>query len=166
MDSWTLVRRSLRFYWRTHLGVVAGAAVASAVLVGALVVGDSIRHSLRRFALLRLGGVELALAPRDRFFRSQLADELMSGALGLAAPVLDLRGVAASADGGARANQVHVLGVDARFWRLGGAGDLLGGLDARKAWATTTLVKSPAFSPSMALSSKTRPAASKSPVSM
>jgi hypothetical protein len=38
-----LVTKSIRHYWRTHLGVVAGAAVATAVLVGAMVIGDSVR---------------------------------------------------------------------------------------------------------------------------
>ena len=41
----TLIRRSLRFHWRSHLGVVLGAAMGSAALIGALVVGDSVRES-------------------------------------------------------------------------------------------------------------------------
>ena len=32
----SLLIRSLRFYWRSHIGVVAGVALASAVLTGAL----------------------------------------------------------------------------------------------------------------------------------
>ena len=40
----TLIRRSLRFHWRAHVGVVLGAAVGSAALIGALVVGDSVRE--------------------------------------------------------------------------------------------------------------------------
>src|SRR5713226_6406908 len=47
MTIWTLIRRSLRFHARAHIGVVLGAAVGSAALVGALVVGDSVRGSLR-----------------------------------------------------------------------------------------------------------------------
>ena len=46
MKSRTLIKRSLRYHWRSHLGVVLGAAVATAVLVGALAVGDSVRYSL------------------------------------------------------------------------------------------------------------------------
>ena len=37
---------SIRFHWRSHLGVVLGAAVGSAALVGALVIGHSVRRSL------------------------------------------------------------------------------------------------------------------------
>lgn len=124
MKAPSLVARSLRFYWRTHLGVAAGAAVAVAVLVGALVVGDCVRGSLKAMALARLGRTDLALATEDRFFRAKLAEEL-APALGAVAPVLQLRGIAASHDGSARINGIQVLGVDKRFWALGGARELL-----------------------------------------
>ena len=64
MNLRTLVARSLRFHWRSHLGVVLGTAVATTVLVGALVVGDSVRYSLRSLALRRLGSVAVALTGR------------------------------------------------------------------------------------------------------
>jgi ABC-type lipoprotein release transport system permease subunit len=103
-----LILRSLRFYWRTHLGVLAGVAVTCAILTGALVVGDSVRFSLRQLALARLGRVTHALATGDRFFREKLADE--TGTV----PVLMVRGTVSG-----RANDVQIVGVDERFWRLG-----------------------------------------------
>ena len=42
------MRRSLIHFWRINLAVLLGAAVATAVLTGALLVGDSVRGSLRR----------------------------------------------------------------------------------------------------------------------
>jgi len=45
------------------------------VLTGALVVGDSMRSSLRRLTLERLGRIDELLVA-DRFFRAELADEL------------------------------------------------------------------------------------------
>ncbi|HIE30600.1 TPA: ABC transporter permease [Candidatus Poribacteria bacterium] len=118
MTTWTLVKRGLRFYWRTHLGVMMGAAVAAAILVGALVVGDSVRHSLKILALSRLGEVQLALAPQNRYFRAELADDLAAALNAATAPVLVLPGIAANSDGTARANRVQTLGVDERFWDL------------------------------------------------
>ena len=50
-----LVLRSLVYYWRTNLAVVLGVATAVAVLAGALLVGDSVRGSLRDLVLQRLG---------------------------------------------------------------------------------------------------------------
>src|SRR5258706_8887248 len=102
MTLWTLVWRSLRFHARAHLGVVLGAVVGSAALVGALVVGDSVRGSLREMALARLGNVDVALSGGDRFFRDDL--EL---APAQSAPVLQVSGSAALPDGSARANRVQ-----------------------------------------------------------
>lgn len=121
-----LARRSLRFYWRTHLGIALGVAVATAIIVGALLVGDSVRYSLRRLALARLGNVHLALVAHGRFFRAALADEIGAAlaaetddpAAARTAPVLRLRG--SVANGEQRANAVQVLGVDDRFWQLVG----------------------------------------------
>ena len=108
----TLILRSLRFHLRSHLGVLLGATLGSAILIGALLVGDSVRGSLRDMALARLGKVEAAMATGDRLFRAELATNLK------AAPVLALPGTANSADGSRRANRVHVLGVDESFWKL------------------------------------------------
>ena len=113
MTSVTLILRSLRFYWRTHLSVLAGVALTSAILTGALAVGDSVRQSLRQLALLRLGHITDAVLPSDRLFRSALADETGT------APVLLLTGTVTLPDGSARANDVQVAGVDERFWKLG-----------------------------------------------
>src|SRR5437763_15436982 len=60
-----LVVRNLVFHWRGNLAVMLGVAVGSAVLTGALLVGDSLRGSLRERAERQLGGVDAAaLFPR------------------------------------------------------------------------------------------------------
>ena len=123
MTSLELIIRSVRYYWRTHLGVVAAAAVTAAVLVGALLVGDSVRHTLASQARLRLGRTRLTVASADGFFTAALADSLASSLKAPTAPVLQLRGLAAG--DGTRANGVQVLGVDERFWRLGPRGEVL-----------------------------------------
>ena len=55
MTLWSLVRRSATYHWRTNLAVCLGVAAAVSVLGGALIVGDSVRGSLRDLALGRLG---------------------------------------------------------------------------------------------------------------
>ena len=54
--------RSLIHYWRQHLAMMLGTAVATSVLTGALLVGDSFRGSLRRLTVERLGEVTHAVA--------------------------------------------------------------------------------------------------------
>ena len=117
----TLIRRSLRFYWRTHLSVLAGVVLASAILTGSLVVGDSVRFTLKQLALARFGGVTQALTLPEHFFCTKLADDLATELKSTVAPVLWLRGSAVMPDGRALANDVQVLGVEERFWKLGGA---------------------------------------------
>ncbi len=48
MSLFTFILSSARHYWRGHLGLVLGAFFASAILSGSLLVGDSVRASLRR----------------------------------------------------------------------------------------------------------------------
>lgn len=70
-----LVLRSLQFHATKHLAVILGVMAATAVLTGALVVGDSVRQSLRHLTLDRLGRIDHLLLV-DRFFRAELATEL------------------------------------------------------------------------------------------
>jgi len=118
MKASTLVLSGARYYWRTHLGVVLGAALGALVLTGALLVGDSVKATLRAQALARVGKADVAMASGDRFFRGALAQSLGSNV----APLLLLRCSLGRADGTERVNAAQLLGVDDRFWRLSPAG--------------------------------------------
>lgn len=121
MNLWRLAHRSLTFYWRTNLGVVLTVVASTAILTGALVVGDSVRYSLRRMVLSRLGATQFALISQDRFFRDQLAEELAEELKTTTAPLLQVRGVVSDGEDTRRANSIEVLGVDERFFEIGGS---------------------------------------------
>ncbi|MHC4369861.1 MAG: ABC transporter permease [Planctomycetota bacterium] len=123
MNLWSLVKKSLSFYWRTNLGVLLAVVVSTAVLTGALVVGDSVRHSLMMMVKARLGSTELALVSQNRFFTAALADDLSADLNVTVAPVLRLRGLIATADDTRLVNKIEVLGVDERFFEIGAAED-------------------------------------------
>ena len=111
--------RSLTYYWRTHLAVVWGVAMAVSVLTGALLVGDSVRASLRDLFLTRLGATDhLVTAPF--FFREQLADELPSpgDGIGAACPLIALEGLVTHEPSGRRSSGIQIYGVDERFWQF------------------------------------------------
>lgn len=119
MTFWTLIWRGLRYHARAHFGVVLGAAIGTAALTGALLVGDSVRETLHRRALQRLGPFEYALAPADRFFEASLARRLSSGLAensGGVQSVLMLPAVLTAREGAARVNQALVLGVEGSFF--------------------------------------------------
>jgi putative ABC transport system permease protein len=105
------MKDTLRYYWRSHVAVVAGATVATAVLAGALLVGDSVRGSLRELALDRLGEVDHALLA-EGFFREELARS--TGGV----PVVLLQGAAVAPGTGLRASGVNVLGIDGDYAAL------------------------------------------------
>lgn len=109
-----LILNSLRFYRRSHLGVLLGTVLATAVLTGSLLVGDSVDGSLRKFALQRLGGIHFAMQTPNRFFSSDLAERISPDA----AAVLQLRGMAIA--DARQINQVQVTGCDSNFWSFAG----------------------------------------------
>ncbi len=119
MSLGRLAWRGLTFHRRRHGAVALGLGVASAVLTGALVVGDSVRASLRAIARVRLGEVEYAVDGGAHRVRPAVAAALESALEADVAPVLRLAGSATNGDGALSVGRVQVLGVDARFWRLG-----------------------------------------------
>ncbi len=117
---------SLRHYWRPHVAVALATAITTAVLVGSLLVGDSMRGSLRDLVVERLGQIDTVLVG-DRFFRAELANVALElpvegdGAGGReveAAPVILLRGAATAPGVGSRASSVDIVGVDESFLGL------------------------------------------------
>jgi hypothetical protein len=118
MNRGRLILRGVQHFRRTHLGLVLGAMVASSILVGSLLVGASVRLSLREQAEQRIGAIDSVLASHDRFFRDQLAAGLSAGGTHCA-PVLQLAGIAATGDGSRRVHEVQAFGVDDRFFALG-----------------------------------------------
>jgi ABC-type lipoprotein release transport system permease subunit len=121
-----LLRRNLFYHWRGNLAVLLGIAVGTAVLTGALLVGDSLRGSLRDLTRTQLGWVDNALVA-GRFFRQDLAVELGAGQFSSA---ILLQGAASSTPDPSeksssrfirRARRVAILGVDDRFWLDGAA---------------------------------------------
>ena len=105
-----------------------GVAVATAVLTGALLVGDSVRGSLRDLTLQRLGRIDSALVT-GHMFRAALADELAAdaefeAAIHRAEPAILMTGTlqAGSGKDAARATRVNVIGCRESFWSLGQGG--------------------------------------------
>jgi len=123
MKTSTLILRSLMHYWRIHVAVFLGVVAGTAVISGALIVGDSVRESLKAMSLARLGGVDLALHS-PRFIREETADILaerpeIQDVLSGVAPALIMDGsLVRERDDGTvtdRAGGIRVFGIDDRF---------------------------------------------------
>ncbi len=128
MSPLRLILASLLHHWRVNLAVACGVAAGAAVLTGALLVGDSMRGSLRHLTLDRLGRIDDVLVA-EQFFREQLAEELAAEPqfkehFADAVPAILLRASLQNTDTESprRANRVNLLGCDESFWRLGSGG--------------------------------------------
>ena len=109
----SLLKRSLAYYWQTNLVVIVGVAIAVAVLAGALLIGASVRGSLRDLVSQRLGRTDQIVVSTG-FFREQLATDVGG------APLIALEGVLEHEASHRRAGGVKVYGVDERFWQFNG----------------------------------------------
>lgn len=120
MTPWKIAINSLFHYWRSNLAIALGAAIATAVLTGALLVGDSMRSSLRNLMLDQLGEIDSILVSSG-FFREQLTEELPENVGGDVSPMILFPNgtIERRSDGRThRAANVNVLGVKDSFWKF------------------------------------------------
>ena len=115
-----LALNSLTHYWRLNLCLALGVFLASAVLTGSLVVGDSVRATLAEQGMLRVGNIDQALVGGERFFTEEMAERVgtETGTLGTVAPAILTLGTARNEDGSRRANRVQLIGVTGSFWSM------------------------------------------------
>jgi putative ABC transport system permease protein len=121
MQTLPLRRRSLTYYWPTNLAVILGVVTAVAVLAGALLVGDSVRASLRDLVVQRLGQTDQVIVSTG-FFRDQLASDLqadpefIAAGFSAACPLVALEGTVTHEPSKRVGSRIKVYGVDERFW--------------------------------------------------
>jgi putative ABC transport system permease protein len=113
-----LIYRSLRFYKKQHLAIVIGTIISTAVLTGALIIGDSVRGSLHSLVDMRLGNAEFVMQTGDRFVTNDLADKISQDLSVKTASVLHLHGIVVHTENQKRLNKKQVLGVTNSFWEL------------------------------------------------
>lgn len=141
MRTSTLLARNLTWYWRTNLAVVLGVATAAGVLGGALLVGDSVRASLRELVLGRLGDAQYVVS-RPGFFREQLA-----GSFGSAHPMIASKGMVVHQASGRRALGVEIYGIEGQDGPAMLSSALAGELGAKPGDALLIRVEKPSTIP-------------------
>ena len=100
---------SLKHFWQIHLTVALCTAVATGVLAGALIVGDSVRGSLRSLTTERLGAIQHALLA-DHFFQPDLLQRENK------VPAILLNGTIVAPQTQTRASKVNIAGVTDGFF--------------------------------------------------
>jgi ABC-type antimicrobial peptide transport system permease subunit len=127
LTVFTFLIRSLIYHWRSNLLLVIGCAIGAIILIGAIMVGDSLKTSLRLVTSYRLGTVQNALLSTNGTIRQSLADSLHAKVSVAVAPVLVTNGTISSSHPGMSKMypthfSVSINGVDNRFWSMGLSG--------------------------------------------
>ena len=100
---------SFKYFWRIHFIVALCTAVATGVLAGALIVGDSVKGSLRGLTKERLGTIQHALLA-DRFFPPDVLNRQNT------VSAILLNGTIVAPQTQTRASRVNILGVPENFF--------------------------------------------------
>ena len=100
---------SLKHFWQIHLTVALCTAVATGVLAGALIVGDSVRGSLKSLTTERLGAIQHVLLA-DHFFQPDLLQRENK------VPAILLNGTIVVPQTQTRASKVNIAGVTDDFF--------------------------------------------------
>ena len=119
-----MIWAGMRHSWRVSGSVALGVATATAVIVGALLVGDSMRGSLRGLTVERLGKTEVAILPGGFFDPDGI---IRDGPPPIPLIMFDSGIVEArdtESDGSIRrAGAVQIIGCDDSFWQLDVSGN-------------------------------------------
>ena len=112
MYIFKLILKSAWFYRKLNLTIILGIALSTAILVGALIIGDSVKYSLQQITVQRLGKTSQVITAGERLFGQQLAAELAAKTGVETTAMLRANGFGVIDGGDIRINQLAVWGVD------------------------------------------------------
>ena len=113
MSLFKFILKSAWFYRKLNLTIILGIALSTAILVGALIIGDSVKYSLQQITVQRLGKTSQVITAGERLFGQQLATELAEKTGTETSALLRANGFGVIDGGDLRINQLAVWGVDA-----------------------------------------------------
>ena len=118
MSLYKLILKSAWFYRKLNLTIILGIALSTAILVGALIIGDSVKYSLQQITVQRLGNTSQVITAGERLFRQQLASELSAKSGIQTSALLRANGFGVIDGGELRINQLAVWGVDSTLGKF------------------------------------------------
>ena len=151
MSLFKIAMRSFAYYLHSNFVLALGVAAATAVLTGALIVGDSMRTSLRNLALDRLGRID-QIVVSDGFFGAEVANQIeqteeFKSQYSIAIPVIlfpngSVEISDGNSNGAVRASGVNVFGIPPEFWQLADTNELaMPAISARQIVINETLAQ-------------------------
>jgi len=112
MSIFKLTLKSAWFYRKMNLTIILGIALSTAILVGALIIGDSVKYSLQQITVQRLGQTSQVITAGERLFGQHFAIDLATKTGVKTTALLRANGFGVIEGGELRINQLAVWGVD------------------------------------------------------
>lgn len=118
MNHLRLVVRSFGYFLPGNLATSVGLAIATAVVCGAMIIGDSLTKSLEQIVDHRLGMITHTITAGDRIFTESMGRSIDSNPGMAATTVLQTEAVVTVQGSQLRANQVNIYGITDCFPKL------------------------------------------------
>ena len=115
MSLFSLIVRSLKYYFRGHLTVALGIAITTAIITGALIVGDSVKYSLEQITYYRLGSITHVVNSGERYLTQSLSNKIAQQTGIKATSALRIKGTGIVGGGKYRIENIQVWGIDSSF---------------------------------------------------
>ncbi len=115
MTLFRYIIKSILHYAKLNIATILGVALSTAILVGALIIGDSVKYSLQQITIERLGNTDAVITAGERLFTRQLAENISKNSNLKTSAVLRANGIAIVDGGQVRVNQLQVWGIDSLF---------------------------------------------------
>ena len=118
MNLYRLILRTFKHYLSNNLAAAAGIAISTAVICGAIIVGDSLKQSMLEIVEYRLGETTHTLTAGERIFTAKLAQnmERLSGYRTI--PMLKSEAVLSNEGGALRLEQAQIWGTNVQAFQL------------------------------------------------
>lgn len=119
MSILRLAFRGFIYNWRLSISLVLGTFIASSILTGSLLVGDSVKKTLSNRANERIGKINSSLICGDRFVTTDLVASIQDNDnKNIWSSSLRFSGTLSTPDKTKRSNTINLNGVDSNFWKL------------------------------------------------
>lgn len=118
MTFFKFITQSLKYYKKQHLAILLGTILSTAVLTGALIVGDSVKFSLQQLVNKRLGNITYAMNTNDRYVSDSLMVKLSSELNNTVCGVLQNNAIIINNEAQKRINRAYIYGINQSFWRI------------------------------------------------
>lgn len=119
MNYLSYIRQSIKHYKKGHLLILIGIIISSGIVTASLIIGDSVKMSLKQISQQSLGKTQYVITAQNRYFPVSFANKVASEIDALVAPLLVLKGSTSSDKNEIRLPDVQINGINSKFWNIG-----------------------------------------------